>query len=606
MAYAPDSVTNPDNKGGGLSRSERSSISKSSSNTTDPNKTLDFNQAMGDFKSMFPGMDEEIIEAVLRANNGAVDATIDQLLSMSMGNEEMGLALGIEGQTHKMLQDSKYRSTKRSDSIDDDDLPPSYEQATKGMEENSPKPALPARKRNVMSDLLLLSPTETSPRHTGLNNNFEVFMPSLSPPTTRAPPPPIPPPAPAQSSRKMDQVDLLSSDLATFNFSLASSDNNNLNEQTIPKRPVTPPLPPHPPKSASHKHSRSTKSVSAGKSMLSHRRPYRKWNPPLLGTLPDDFLRLDPVPKMSSKSSMSSFLHDDSSMEHATHHPVMLSRRSSTPVTSTFAQRTSPNQNLNRPKRTQSFASSHATPCDLSRNRPERSSGSFILNQARAELSQTVLRQKMAVNEQRRSSLAAEFDPELAQQLEDEKLALALQNEEFLEILQQNEDFMKTLERDRMNATAFEPMVTSDSDEDHHEGYGEDKTQDPVHAFPFTKTVENENDQNAEFKKQLSQMGNSSRKKFQALARKFFSRKRKTKSPKQVLKESSAPSTLNLLEDNDDDNFEEENEAEVDFDRPTFEPLPGSQLGSVPSYKTVQRPPYQPDTVITHHSDDMV
>ena len=45
---------------------------------------LDFYQAMGDFRVMFPNMDEEIIEAVLRANNGAVDATIDQLLTMNV------------------------------------------------------------------------------------------------------------------------------------------------------------------------------------------------------------------------------------------------------------------------------------------------------------------------------------------------------------------------------------------------------------------------------------------------------------------------------------------------------------------------------------------
>ena len=37
---------------------------------------------------MFPDMDDEVIEAVLRANNGLVDATIDQLLSMGAGNDE--------------------------------------------------------------------------------------------------------------------------------------------------------------------------------------------------------------------------------------------------------------------------------------------------------------------------------------------------------------------------------------------------------------------------------------------------------------------------------------------------------------------------------------
>ena len=55
---------------------------------TPPAQQLDFYQAMADFKVMFPNMDEEIIEAVLRANNGGVDATIDQLLTMSIDTND--------------------------------------------------------------------------------------------------------------------------------------------------------------------------------------------------------------------------------------------------------------------------------------------------------------------------------------------------------------------------------------------------------------------------------------------------------------------------------------------------------------------------------------
>lgn len=39
---------------------------------------------MRDFRTMFPNFDVETIEAVLRANEGAVDDTIDQLLAMMM------------------------------------------------------------------------------------------------------------------------------------------------------------------------------------------------------------------------------------------------------------------------------------------------------------------------------------------------------------------------------------------------------------------------------------------------------------------------------------------------------------------------------------------
>lgn len=44
---------------------------------------LDFHQAMQDFRVMFPDMDSNVIEAVLRSNHGAVHATIDQLLTMT-------------------------------------------------------------------------------------------------------------------------------------------------------------------------------------------------------------------------------------------------------------------------------------------------------------------------------------------------------------------------------------------------------------------------------------------------------------------------------------------------------------------------------------------
>ncbi|XP_030371955.1 CUE domain-containing protein 1 isoform X2 [Scaptodrosophila lebanonensis] len=50
---------------------------------------LEFSQAMADFKKMFPDIDREVIEAVLRANLGAVDQTIDQLLAMSTDNQSL-------------------------------------------------------------------------------------------------------------------------------------------------------------------------------------------------------------------------------------------------------------------------------------------------------------------------------------------------------------------------------------------------------------------------------------------------------------------------------------------------------------------------------------
>lgn len=53
-----------------------------------PVTSLEFNQAMRDFKTMFPQTDEDVIEMVLRSNHGAVDVTIDQLLSMNIDSEK--------------------------------------------------------------------------------------------------------------------------------------------------------------------------------------------------------------------------------------------------------------------------------------------------------------------------------------------------------------------------------------------------------------------------------------------------------------------------------------------------------------------------------------
>lgn len=44
---------------------------------------LDFKEAMNDFKTMFPTLDDDVIEAVLRSNKGNVDPTVDQLLLIS-------------------------------------------------------------------------------------------------------------------------------------------------------------------------------------------------------------------------------------------------------------------------------------------------------------------------------------------------------------------------------------------------------------------------------------------------------------------------------------------------------------------------------------------
>ncbi|KAL4715989.1 hypothetical protein ACJJTC_013289 [Scirpophaga incertulas] len=83
---------------------------------------LEFTQAMTDFKTMFPDMDDDVIEAVLRANQGAVDATIDQLLAMSTDNQNERLRLEmerVENCTPSRRKDR--RSTKPAENGEDND-----------------------------------------------------------------------------------------------------------------------------------------------------------------------------------------------------------------------------------------------------------------------------------------------------------------------------------------------------------------------------------------------------------------------------------------------------------------------------------------------------
>lgn len=84
---------------------------------------LEFTQAMTDFKVMFPDMDADVIEAVLRANNGAVDTTIDHLLAMSADNETSApdqKASGVVSESSKDNLDQPPAYTGQ---------PPSYQQA---------------------------------------------------------------------------------------------------------------------------------------------------------------------------------------------------------------------------------------------------------------------------------------------------------------------------------------------------------------------------------------------------------------------------------------------------------------------------------------------
>ncbi|XP_014346815.1 CUE domain-containing protein 1b isoform X2 [Latimeria chalumnae] len=326
----------------GGSRSSSSNTPSQELNNSRPARQvrrLEFNQAMEDFKIMFPNMDYDVIECVLRANNGAVDATIDQLLQMNL--EGIG------------CDDS-------SDS--DDSIPP------------------------------------------------EILERTLEPDSSDEEPPPVySPPA---------------YDMHIF-------------DRQYPQAPPTPP-----PRFDVH--------TSIG--CQTHRR-YRNWNPPLLGNLPDDFLRILPQQMDSVQSSQSS--HQ-------------------------------------------------------------------ALNHGSSQGSQRSLDQER----------------KLKQYLEDERIALFLQNEEFMRELQRNREFLMALEKDRLKYESKKSKSNSSTGES-----------GPTGTCEASSAVS----EDALFRDKLKHMGKSTRKKLFELAR-AFSEKTKMRKPKRkhMLKHQAlgtAASTANLLDD---------------------------------------------------------
>ncbi|KAM5273062.1 CUE domain-containing protein 1 [Ctenodactylus gundi] len=309
-------------------------------------RRLEFNQAMDDFKTMFPNMDYDIIECVLRANSGAVDATIDQLLQMN-----------LEG------GGSAYEDSSDSE----DSIPP------------------------------------------------EILERTLEPDSSDEEPPPVYSP-PAYHVHMFDRP-----------------------------YPLAPPTPP-------------PRIDVLGSGPPASQRRYRNWNPPLLGNLPDDFLRILP----------------------------------------------------------QQLDSIQGNP-----------GGSKPVNREGAP-----------------PPMACDQDSRWKQYLEDERIALFLQNEEFMKELQRNRDFLLALERDRLK---YESQKSKSS----VVSVGNDCS--------FPSSVPGASDANppvsedALFRDKLKHMGKSTRRKLFELARAFSEKTKMRKSKRKHLPKhqslGAAASTANLLDD---------------------------------------------------------
>ncbi|EDO41318.1 predicted protein [Nematostella vectensis] len=128
-----------------LGQSLRSRPPRNSSGQQGSPRQLEFGSAMKDFKSMFPEMDDEVIEAVLRANNGLVDATIDQLLTMG----------AVSGENSTNSSDLPFLPSYND--TETQEPPPAYtprEGALIDVEDSEPRP-LPARPYSAWNPPLL-------------------------------------------------------------------------------------------------------------------------------------------------------------------------------------------------------------------------------------------------------------------------------------------------------------------------------------------------------------------------------------------------------------------------------------------------------------------
>ncbi|XP_072047166.1 uncharacterized protein [Amphiura filiformis] len=203
---------------------------------------LEFNQAMRDFKVMFPKMEWATIETVLRANNGAVDATIDQLLTLT--EETPNTADPMAGAGAFQLDVAIQQSAQLGPATQHSQLGPTFTG-------HSPPPLVPT------------------------------FTSHSPPPMYRGPigeeqPPPYSPPSPTSPFSQMNRP-------VPKNLNTSAEDDSVFQEFMST-------LQASPPSSIQSPAFTTTLSTAAPASV--HR---RRWNPPLVGELPDHFLRIPTI-----------------------------------------------------------------------------------------------------------------------------------------------------------------------------------------------------------------------------------------------------------------------------------------------------------------------
>ncbi|XP_046395945.1 uncharacterized protein LOC124163223 isoform X2 [Ischnura elegans] len=415
-------------------------------------------------------------QAVLRANQGAVDATIDQLLAMSTDNENEKLR-------NEMEKKEKQQWTSQPSSVA---TPVSLASATPCVKANTSQASHPCQPRPTSSSPLLSLPQSQQAGS-----------------VQQGGPPPIPAALVSSSHSPNRRVQGSASSTTSGSTVSPSKAKEAQNPQLVPS-PATSTT--SSPRRADERdgHCRtgpngdSSPNKEDGAEMVEQSgdvgetdgeetiplRVIHGWEPPLVGQLPDDFLRITTPPPSVQWTPTG--------------------------------------------KKPQGLMLSHQ-----------------------------LLQQRYAENQERRGALlgagGAVGDPDLDRFLEDERIALFLQNEEFMAELRWNKDFLSTLEKDQLQ------RGDCDSPPEDHMG-----------SFPLGKSLSSSgHDEDALFKERLKNMGKVSRKKFAQLARVFTGRKKRSGSgaggAKHILSQGPAPSRDNLLlnaepllpdEDDDEDDME--------------------------------------------------
>uniref|UniRef100_A0A915L3P2 CUE domain-containing protein n=1 Tax=Romanomermis culicivorax TaxID=13658 RepID=A0A915L3P2_ROMCU len=214
------------------------------------------------------------------------------------------------------------------------------------------------------------------------------------------------------------------------------------------------------------------------------------YEPPLLGELPPDFLRLNFNESNKFHGSHKFRPKNDDDFEE-------IGR-----ISSSFDDRGS----------SRTLVQSTTNKCGLSpggvfytssrpRAKKSPSKNDGALNLA-LKLQGEIFKEKMAENDWKRH---LNNDPELEQYLEDERIALMLQNEEFLLHLENDPDFLAALEK------------------------GGDELIDEADPFPYTKILPKIESNDLPFSEKLKFMGKNSKRKFAILARKFNYKKKGAK-----------------------------------------------------------------------------